>query len=46
LHAIEKLAPFGEGNEEPTFLVENISITKVEKVGNKAKSHLKIHGLL
>jgi hypothetical protein len=40
---IDKLAPFGEGNEEPTFLLENTRINKVEKVGSNGKWHLKIH---
>jgi len=44
LAKINKLAPFGEGNEEPIFLLENITIQKMEKVGNNGKSHLKIHG--
>ncbi len=44
LKDIDKLAPFGEWNQEPLFLVENISITKSEKVWNNWKSHLKIHG--
>lgn len=44
LQHIEKLAPFGEGNTEPVFSIENISIQKIEKVGNNGKSHLKIHG--
>ncbi|MFA5747618.1 MAG: single-stranded-DNA-specific exonuclease RecJ [Candidatus Absconditabacterales bacterium] len=44
LSKISKLAPFGEGNEEPVFLIEGIVINKVEKVGTNGKSHLKIHG--
>jgi single-stranded-DNA-specific exonuclease len=44
LTKIDKLAPFGEGNEEPIFLLENVSIQKIEKVGTKGKCHLKIHG--
>lgn len=44
LKKIDQLAPFGEGNEEPMFLLENIHIKKIEKVGNNGKSHLKIHG--
>ncbi len=40
---IDQLAPFGEGNKEPIFLLENVQINKIEKVGNKAKSHLKLH---
>lgn len=32
MHAIQKLAPFGQGNEEPLFLLENIHIEKKEKV--------------
>ena len=44
LAKLERLAPYGEGNEEPIFLLENITIQKIEKVGNSGKSHLKIHG--
>ena len=44
LENIDKLAPFGEGNKEPIFLLENIKIKKIEKVGTKWKCHLKIHG--
>ncbi|MFA7298256.1 MAG: single-stranded-DNA-specific exonuclease RecJ [Candidatus Absconditabacterales bacterium] len=44
LENIDKLAPFGEGNKEPVFLLENVHIKKIEKVGNKGKCHLKIHG--
>ncbi len=44
LAKIQKLAPFGEGNPEPMFLLENIKIVKIEKVGNNGKSHLKIQG--
>lgn len=44
LSDIDKLAPFGEGNKEPVFLLENVSIKKIEKVGTKGKCHLKIHG--
>lgn len=42
---IQKLAPFGEGNPEPIFLLEDVKIQKIEKVGNNGKSHLKIHTL-
>ena len=45
LSQLQKLAPFGEGNPEPVFLIEDIQITKVEKVWTNGKSHLKIHGL-
>lgn len=45
LTQIDKLAPFGEGNKEPIFLLENISIKKIEKVGTKGKCHVKIHGM-
>jgi len=41
---IDKLAPFGEGNKEPVFLLENVHIRKIEKVGTRGKCHLKIHG--
>jgi len=30
---IEKLAPFGEGNKEPVFILEDVKVKKVEKVG-------------
>lgn len=43
LSKIDKLAPFGEWNEEPTFLLENTRVNKVEKVGSNGKWHLKIH---
>lgn len=46
LAQIQKLAPFGEKNPEPVFILEDITIQKVEKVGSNGKSHLKIHGLL
>ena len=44
LQSIHKLAPFGEGNTEPVFLLENVQIKKIEKVWQKTKTHLKIHG--
>ncbi len=43
LEKIDKLAPFGEGNKEPMFLLENVHIQKIEKVWTKGKCHLKIH---
>ncbi len=43
LTKIDRLAPFGEGNKEPVFLLENVSIQKIEKIGFKGKWHLKIH---
>ncbi len=44
LKDIDKLAPFGEGNKEPIFLLENVAIKKIESLGKNGKSHLKIHG--
>ena len=44
LAKIQQFAPFGEGNSEPVFLLEDIVIKKVEKVGTNGKSHLKVHG--
>ncbi len=38
---IQKLSPFGIGNEEPKFLVKNISIIDVQQFG-KSKEHIKI----
>lgn len=43
LAKIQKLAPFGEWNPEPVFLLEDLEIHKIEKVGNNGKSHLKLH---
>ena len=43
LENIDKLAPFWEGNKEPMFLLENVHINKIEKVGTRGKCHLKIH---
>ena len=41
LSRIEKLAPFGEGNPKPVFLVRDAGITKVLWFG-KGEDHLKI----
>ncbi len=41
---IQQLAPFGEGNIEPIFLLENIAIQYLQTIGNNGKSHKKIHG--
>lgn len=38
---IEKLAPFGEGNPKPIFLLENVLITKVGQFG-KEKNHFSL----
>ncbi|MEI6426686.1 MAG: hypothetical protein WCO66_05070, partial [Candidatus Absconditabacteria bacterium] len=43
LSQINKLAPFGEGNQEPTFLLKDMTIHKIEKVGSTGKGHLKIY---
>lgn len=43
LHDINNLAPFGEWNEEPMFLIEDMTITNVEKVGKNGNGHLKLH---
>lgn len=43
LKDIELLAPFGEANQEPTFLLENIKVERVESLGKNSK-HLKIYG--
>jgi single-stranded-DNA-specific exonuclease len=44
LERLQQLAPFGQGNPEPCFLIEDIEVQKIEKVGTNGKSHLKIHG--
>lgn len=38
---IEKFHPFGQGNEKPIFLVENLEVYEVRTVGN-GDSHLKL----
>lgn len=43
LNDVQKLAPFGEWNPEPIFLIEQIDINWVEKVGKNGNWHLKIH---
>lgn len=43
LNLITRLAPFGEGNEEPLFLIEDLTISNVEKVGKTWAWHLKLH---
>lgn len=43
LRDIAYLAPFGEGNQEPVFLLENIKIHRAEAIGKKS-NHLKIYG--
>jgi len=42
LSEIENLAPFWEGNNEPNFLFENITVERVEKVWKNWWAHLKI----
>jgi single-stranded-DNA-specific exonuclease len=39
--AINKLQPFGEGNEEPVFLMKDLAIADMKIVGNGSK-HLKL----
>lgn len=38
---IKKFEPFGEGNEEPVFLIKNLLVEDLRKVGNREK-HLKL----
>lgn len=38
---VQKLSPFGIGNEEPKFLVKNVLISDVQKFG-KNKEHIKL----
>ena len=38
---LEKLAPFGMGNPKPTFLFENVTVSRVRQFG-KEKNHLEI----
>ncbi|HYC34103.1 MAG TPA: single-stranded-DNA-specific exonuclease RecJ [Candidatus Paceibacterota bacterium] len=41
LSELEKLAPFGVGNEKPLFMIQNALITEVSFFG-KEKNHLKV----
>lgn len=41
LHTIQRLAPFGLGNEEPRFVLEDVSIKSVQKVWSRWVGHLK-----
>jgi single-stranded-DNA-specific exonuclease len=41
VNEIKKMAPFGEGNREPVFMLENMSVQAVRMVGNGSK-HLKL----
>lgn len=41
IEGIKKLQPFGEGNEEPVFLMKNLIIEDMKVVGNGSK-HLKL----
>ncbi len=43
LQDIEKISPFGEWNQNPIFLIENIDIEKVDKVWKNWNWHIKIH---
>ena len=40
---INSLAPFGQGNEAPLFLIDQMVITHAEKVGKTGSGHLKLH---
>lgn len=40
---LEKFEPFGEWNEEPLFLFENLEIQKVEKVWKNWSAHMKLY---
>ena len=40
---LEKFEPFGECNEEPLFLFENLQIQKVEKVWKNGTAHMKLY---
>jgi len=43
LSKLQRLAPFGEWNTEPIFLLEEIMIDNVEKIGKRWKWHAKIY---
>lgn len=41
LESLEKLRPFGMSFEKPTYLLENVSVKSIRKIG-AAKNHLKL----
>jgi single-stranded-DNA-specific exonuclease len=41
INELKRMEPFGEGNEEPVFLIKNMSITDYKVCGNGSK-HLKL----
>ena len=43
IYQLDLLAPFGEQNPVPTFLIKNIQIKKIDLVGKEQK-HVKIYG--
>lgn len=43
IEMISSLAPFGQGNEEPLFLIDEMTISHAEKVGKNGSWHLKVH---
>lgn len=43
LEITQQFAPFWEANPEPTFLLKDLIVEKVEKVGKNGNGHLKIH---
>ena len=42
LNDVTKLWPYGEGNPEPKFILNDVVITQVSKVGSKGNGHLKL----
>ncbi|UFX83157.1 single-stranded-DNA-specific exonuclease RecJ [Candidatus Absconditicoccus praedator] len=43
LSQIDSFAPFGEGNPEPIFLINQIVFNNIEKVGKNGNGHLKAY---
>ena len=41
LQKIERLAPFGQGNQKPVFLLRDVSLREISRFG-KAEEHLKL----
>lgn len=46
LHDVDRFGPYGEGNPEPKFALEEVAITSLSKVGKNGNSHLKIRAKL
>ena len=42
MELVAQFGPYGEGNKEPIFLIENVIITNAAEIGRGEKTHLKL----